>query len=638
MNLSTFQAYLVSKAPLPTPPRHYLNGEEKQLLKWAASLPMQSEEDQASQLEKILTELSVADINDELRLRLMSIVMTATDRLIAALRKHYIYEVGPLSDSHLDLMDQVKSLYYLNVLVFDAIVRRESLALNYQQQQRAPSPSAWKRLMTPTRVPSFTLAVAIYQSLLTYQKLLCEKAICYQKPPLYMWSELNQLYHLACQYNLTQLELTPHVVTKQATSIHQLYCQVCLHSLLNVLAMRRASILLIQRLIPEWAVHINATLEPQTQTRVFINLRSDNPPEYLTALTPLNPYEEDQDCLFIELEPLATYLRQRQHELLAADKNLTEYRLVTKILMAITHRYIARQTTTLSKYSPKKRATVITGFNDIHYRVAGNRSLMHMIAPQDLPVEYLPRYDTAPRKDAIPPVFEIEVQESTETMSHFRTLRLLTVQDIVAQQGVANAGFNKTKKETNINGPLIPSLTEIFEPITIEEAKQASDSVFDSFLATAPPRLQIMSLFLLSNHRDSENQEAKNKEPENKEHKNKKSNPQGNDKEHWSLGMVRWLTIDEEYIEVEGQILGHAPKACALRLDNRDSRSQSFIPALLLAAEDTLQTTSSLLVPSYHFKTDDKVIIRLNDQQQRLRLQRSLLNTEEFTQYEVIRL
>ena len=635
MNLSTFQTYLTSTAPLPMPPRHYLNGEDQQLLKWAASLPVQSEKEQASQLEQILTELSVADTDDELRLRLMSIVMTAMERLIAVLRKHYIYEIGPLSDSQLEIMDQVKSLYYLNILVFDAVVRRESLALNYLQQQRAPNSSTWKRLITPTVGLPFTLAIAIYQSLLSYQKLLCEKAICYQKPPLYMWSALNQLYHLACQHNIAQMDLTSHVVTRQARSIHQLYCQVCLHSLLNVLAMRRPSILLIQRLLPEWAQHISATLEPQTQTRIFINLKSDCPPEYLTAVTAINPYEEHQDCLFIELEPLAAYFRQRQNDLLAANQEMTEYRLVTKILMAITHRYINRQISIASKYSPKKRGTVITGFNDIHYRIAGKHSLMSMIAAQDLAAEYLPRYDTAPRKDAMPPAFEVETYDCTKTASTFRTLRLLTAQDIVAQQGVLTADTQKHKNGSKQSSDLlVPPLTEIFEPITMKEAAKVSDNVLTSFLATAPPRLRIMSLFILSNHHDQDGQYQDNKEAQKYHHQ-----AHGHQKkENWSLGMVRWLTIDAEYVEAEAQILGNAPTACALRLDNRDNRSQSFIPALLLAAEEDLQTPSSLLVPSYHFKVNDKVIIRLNGEQKPLRLQQTLLSTEEFTQYEVVRL
>ena len=77
--------------------------------------------------------------------------------------------------------------------------------------------------------------------------------------------------------------------------------------------------------MPEWAAHIDATLEPQTKTCVFIDLNNDSPPQYLTATTSINPYNDGQDCLFIELEPLAVYLKQRQHELLVQANPLNEY-------------------------------------------------------------------------------------------------------------------------------------------------------------------------------------------------------------------------------------------------------------------------------------------------------------------------
>ena len=624
MTLLNFQSYLTSKAPSTPPAPHTLTEAEQQLLKQVASLPILSEAAQGSQLESILTVLSVADIDDTLRLRLMAIVMTAMENLIASLRRQYIYEVGPLSSSQLDAANQVKSLYYLAVAVFEAVVRRESVLAQYQQQQQAeaPSPSFWQRLMSSPSATSFTLAVAIYQSLLMYQNILCENAICYQKTPPNIWLSLNQLYYLACQQHIAHVDLTSQVVTRQAISIHQLYCQMCLYSLLNVLAMRRPTILLIQRLLPEWARHIHATIEPQTKTRIFIDLKSDNSPQYLTAVTSINPYESHHDCLFVELEPLAVYLKLRQHELLATDKALNEYRLVTKILMAITHRYLARQPNTINKYTPKKRGTLINGFNDIHYYVADKRSLTDMVAAPGLSIDYLPRYDTAPRKNSTPRVIEIEIHDCTGKIAHFRSLRLLTAQDIVAQQGVVSADAHKYHNNMDHSQDLlIPPLTEIFEPITLEEAEKTDESVLTKLLATAPPRLRMMSLFLLGGHQHSA------------------QSLQTSHKDSWTLGVIRWLTIDEEYIEAEGQILGFRPTACALRLDNRDnrdSRSESFVPALLLAAEEKLETTSSLLVPTSHFKINDKVIIRLNEKQKSLRLQSVILSTEEFTQYEVI--
>lgn len=601
ITLSTFQAYLSSKSPLPQLSRRYINGQEQQLLKWAALLPIQTEAQQADQLEKVLTELSVADSDDKLRLKLISIVVTASDRLVATLREHYIRESGAFTDSQLSGIAQVESLYYLSILVYDGIVRRECLSLNYQQQHE-PSSRHWQRYFTFIKSPPFTLAVAIYQSLLIYQKLLNEKAICYQKPPHSLWTALNQLYYLACQRHVAHIDLSSVVITRHADNIHRLYCQLCLHSLLNVRAMPRPSILLVHRLLPIWADYVVATIEPQTGTRIFIDLRSDNPPTYLTAHSTINPYDEQYACLFIELAPLATYLQLRAQALAEDSSEAVVCHLITTVWMTITYRYIQPPLTMPSKYSPKQRATVITGFNDIHYQVAGAQSLMSLIAIKELSAEQQPRYDTLPKKHAPSKVLEVDTFDSKDALSHFRTLRLLPMPNSVnLPVAVASAGN---------------------DPST-----------------TAPPLLRIMSLFLLyRSDADINNNSA--------------TTPR------WSIGIGRWLNFatqktdnqalydqgldsqstDNQSTEVEWQVLGHELTACALRLDDRGSRSQHFVPALLVGGDEQLQTACSLLLPAYHFQINDRVMMRLGDRQESLRLQRRLLSTESFSQYEVVSL
>ncbi|WP_169392053.1 MULTISPECIES: hypothetical protein [Psychrobacter] len=613
MKLSNFQSYLTAKSPPVLARNEGLQHNLNDLMTWAAGLPMLPEDEQFTQIETILTELCARPIEDALRLKLMDIVISAANPLIANLRSHYIHESGSLSAQQLTVMDKVKGLYEQMLLVFDGVVERERHLLVKADHQVASAAkntnaSVWGWLKpAPVTQPPMVLACAIYHTLSVYQKLDQELALCYQKLPAEFWQAIHKHYAEACQFDIAHVNLSVTMVTKNAINIHQLYCQICLHSLLNVLAMRRPSMLLIQRLLPEWSAHIIASFEPQSATRIFVDLNRANPPEYVSATSKINPYSDGHWCLFIELEPLAQYLRQRQNTLIATNNNLTEYRLVTTILMAITHRYLNRSLKSISKYSPKARATLITHFNAIHYFAAHNIALMDMIALHDLSLDYLPQYDTAPKKDATSSSFEVEVLDHQGELSHFRTLRSLTVQDIAAfEQRVIKNSQNTSA------APILPPLNQIFEPINIEQAKETDEAVLDKFLATAPPHLQIMNLFLLKEH--------------------------GAKPDTCALGLIRWLSLEDEFIEAEAQILGHAPTACALRIDERDSRSQSFVPALLLAAEESLGSNCSLLVPAYHFKAGDKVVIRLNDKQKTLRLQDSILSTEEFTQFEVIRL
>ena len=466
---STFQEYLSSKEslssesltpseslplePLPSSSNRSVSGQEHHLLRLLATLPSQTQAQQALQLEKILTVLREINIEGRQRLKLMTAVIDASDPLIASLRQHYIYEIGTLSDAQMAYMAQVKSLYYLIIMVYDRVIRYKQSLLSSHKKQTAGI--SWQRYFKADNA-STILATAIYQSLSTYQKLLGEDAICYQKPSSYLWLRINQLYSLACERHVANLNLN---ITKDAKSsfhtntIHQRYGQICLLSLLNVRAMPRSNILIVQRLLPEWSEHITATIEPKTETRVFVDLNSDQPPTYLTANSDINPYEDHHHCLFIELAPMVDHLRARVQTLIKENSEGIECHLLNKIAMTMTYRYLQPQPILVTKYPVIEKAVMISGFNKIHYRVSGSQNFRSLIAMNDLPKDQWPRYDTSSQKQDSGDVFVHETLPTNPDASLFRTLQLVT------------------KAES-----LLP---------------------VNKFAPTAPPPLSTMSLFLL---------------------------------------------------------------------------------------------------------------------------------------------
>lgn len=604
ITLSVFQQQLASIAALPAASGKSTDGQEQHLRNWVALMPSQTEAQQTEQLEKVLMELRVADVDDQQRFTLITIVLEAADRLIAALRQYYIYEAGALSDAQLAHVAQVKSLYYLIVLTYDGVIRREIALLD---QQKTPASSGWQRHFTGEKSSPVRLAIAIYQTLLMYQKLLIEDALCYQKPPSYVWAAINRLYYLAHQRHAATLDLSGHVVTNRADTIHRLYCQICLHSLLNVRGMRRPNMLLVQRLLPEWAEPIVATIEPQTETRVFVNLHSDSPPTYLTAHSDINPYENQYDCLFIELAPVVTYLKARRQALMNEGSEGVECCLLDRMAMALTYRYIQPQLTVPTKYSPKQNATMVTGFNDIHYHASHAQGLISLIGTKELPDAQRPRYDTVPKKQTTNGLLSVETFDSKDALSHFRTLRLIINPEDISAVTEDKVVTPSTATITTMSkvGSEASSMVAVMDSNTTNADIHPGD--------TAPPPLQMMSLFLLCR---SETKTAAD----------------------WSMGVVRWLNLDTRNPEVEWQVLGHKLISCGLRLEDRGSRSQHFVPAFMIAGDEQLQTTCSLVVPTSHFQTSDRVIMRLNNKQKSLRLLNPLLVTDEFSQYEVVQL
>ena len=605
VNLSTFQQYLsidarssrtLTKSSNLT---KSFNKDEQHLLKWAALLPMQTEAQQTEQLEKVLTELRVAAIDDRQRLTLLNIVLEAANKLIATLRQHYIYEANAFNDYQLGYVAQVKSLYYLMIMVYDGVIQREITFLKDKKLQA--SNGLLQRYLTNEKSLSITLAIATYQTLLMYQKLLFEEALCYQKPVPYLWSNINQLYYMACQQQTVDIDLSSYITTHCADNIHQLYGQLCLHSLLNVRAMRRATVLMVQRLLLEWSEHLVASIEPQTETKVFVNLHSDNPPTYLTAHSAINPYDAHHDCVFIELAPLVTYLKSRRDTLIEEGREGVESSLMNTVAITLSYRYIQPPLTLPIRQSAKQQAHIITGFNDIHYHVSHEQSLSTLIAAKYLPEHQQPRYDTVPKKLSANTVSNntmlgVETFDSDNALSDFRTLRLLP-DSVEPAISVSRAGENTPKAK--YNSKKVKAIVEVAENDTLN--------------SIAPPPLRTMSLFLLC----------------------RSENPASTD---WSIGVVRWLNLDLEKPEIDWQVLGHQLIACGIRLHNRDNRSRHFVPAFVVGDDEQLQTPSSLIMPTSHFQVGDRVMMRINTKQKTLRLVRRLMMTDEFSQYEVAQL
>lgn len=638
ITLSTFQKQLSVAEPTPLSLDQSVDGQEQYLLKLLAALYTQTEELQAQHLEKVLTILSIANIDEPQRLKLMATVIDTANQLIATLRQSYIYETGMLSESQLSSMAKVKSLYYQIIIVYDGVARRNNSLLDPDNSQKPLTNKGWKRYFNAEKSASIMLMIAIYQMLSMYQKLLGEEAICYRQPPAYWWSKINALYHLAHQHHGANIDLSVYITTKRANDIHQLYVQICLHSLLNLRAMRRPNILLVQRLLPEWAKHMVATIEPNKKARVFVDLTSDHPPRYLTATSVINPYEECYVCVFIELAPMVEYLHARMQALIEEGREGVEYWLLNKISMTISYRYLQPQLTLPTKYSAKKAAVLITGFNNIHYRASDSSSFTSLMAIKELPDEQRPRYDTVSKKSDRNSVLNIEIFDNNNELSLFRTLHLLP-----KISNLATGKNARTTRQANVAGLKVNNTATLIQTIinknkgngACSDTKKSTVSLAsDGFTgtvfndgaltgtvltesnsaATAPPPLYIMSLCLVCRSEDMISPD-------------------------WSLGVVRWLNLDAgENPEVEWQVLGHDLMACGLRLEGRDTRSCHFVPAFILGQDDQLQTLSTVIVPTSYFETNDKVIMRINTKQTSLRLGRRVLVTDEFSQYEVVQL
>ena len=293
---------------------------------------------------------------------------------------------------------------------------------------------------------------------------------------------------------------------------------------------------------------------------------------------------------------------------------------MNNVSMTISYRYIQPQLTLPIKHSAKKIAQVVTGFNDIHYRVSNGKGLTSLIEAKALPDHQQPRYDTLPNNTSSHKALAVDIFDSDNQLSHFRTLRLQLDSD---SDSDAQSSTKKSQPLTaaRVSIASVKANTEaacdttLINESTTSKHKTCKNETCknDTPTGIAPPPLPIMSLFLLC----------------------RSDNAASSD---WSIGVVRWLNLDTEKPELEWQVLGHKLIPCGVRLQDRGTRSRHFIPALVVGDDEQLQTAYSLLLPTSHFQTGDRVIMRIDNKQKTLRLVRHLMTTDEFSQYEVVQI
>lgn len=568
---------------------------------WTVSLAAKSEDEQIVQLEKTLSELILIDIPDPLRLKLMQPVFVAVERLVAQQHKRYQPEASAVSAEHLAAAEQVKSLYCMCILVFNGVIERLRLA---RTTQATTENTSWSRLrFLPTTKPSADgLALAIYWSLLCYQKLLLEFAIAYQRLPPMFWQQLNRLYLLAVTEDIVRVDISRHPIARTAINIHQIYSQICLFSLPNLSSYRRQDIIGIHRLLPKWTRYLKMNLVPQSKTRLFVNLQGDRGPEYLTPHTTINPYDEQQTCLFIELVPLLEFL-ENPGQLNVATKDMDTYekRLITKTLDTLKQQYLKPQRRAAPRINVNQNAILLTEFNRIHYHIAGNHSLGHLINQKDVANKYLPKYTTRPNQSTKDMAIKAQLLDQSLTGYRFRTNHDV---DKIIDESLAEA----VDKEDPIRQPL--SLASDPQSWLIASRFETKKDLKTEEISI--PTLRVASLFAIQ-HESEQN------------------------KKNWKLGIVRWIEAVENGLEVGAQLLGVSITACGVRLDSNDGRSQDFVAALLIAGSDNLNTKASIMLPRYHFKEGDRIILRIYDKQTQLTLQKNILHSDDLDQYEIAR-
>ncbi len=566
IKLQTFLKHLNHPVELQSVNFDYIGENGKDLEQWKLNLALVGAEQQYREVEQVLGELLVANISDEKRLHIMREMQPVIHRLVSQFHSEYVHEPSNLSAKQFIFVEQVKSMHYLCALIFDGILNRQ-IKIN-QARHKKPKIS-FRTLISSGQSQNNLIQQAVYYLMQSYLYLLMEDALIFEKASDVVWQQLNYLYLFSIQENIANSKVRVKYHARNADTIHEYYLQACLYHLLRPASYRRQDILSLHKILDDWSKKITLESDVNSDSKIFIDLNSNNPPEYLTPYSKVNPYDENNVCIFIHVDPLLEYLEKIQ------DKSLPDYKPSFEVRLAKLAEYTLKQQQfklrTETRHPTREMATAVIGLHRIHYHLSGKQPFGQLINKSQLPVAYHPK-----------------LRVSLD-MTDYEQKTPITILD----KSTSGYRFNSSDKNA-------------FDLDDGTRLESVTSHKYSSLL-------KVLSLFALMPDPTDPNST-------------------------WELGMIRWLDHQENAIQAGSRLVGYSITACGVRLDSKDERSHDFVPALLVAGNETLETKTNLILPQYHFKEGDRVVLRIGNKETKLRLVTNLQNTDDMQQYEIVRL
>lgn len=569
LTLKKFEQLVAAQIPLKANTQMTAIGRAGERIDdWTFRLLRLDKNERYHHIKSLLSELAVADIEDDVRIDIAYSLMQTVDKVIAQAQQECISNPQSPLDEQRAYVEEARSLYFLFILCYQGVAFRIHAMIDNNQSDFVPKQltglfqkiatnlsggAGEKRLAIEVLgQPKKLYSLAVRQIMALCTKILMGYALVYQKPPNSLWGLMNSWYLKSVLLGVDRLQITYQEVV--FSSICQEYTQACLASFANLFAYRRPDILNIFKVLPKWADYVTVTLTPDKHLKLFVNLQGKNPPEAITPYASINPYSKDRVCLFFDGARLFDYLQQLSN---LNDLTSFEVKLAKMVLVALSY----QNEPAIDKVR-EQPSNMVVGFQGIFQEIADGKSFAQVINQSKLSDVYHPKHNFSGKRSD----------------NHKQDVTLIRKSDI---------GVNFIVKDS------------VMQQDDQDECRSC-------------PYLPVFGIFAISS-------------------------PKSTNKHPWRLGIVYWVQREEEHIEVDGKFLGRLLSVCGIRLSMKDMRGKDFVQAFLVSGEG-LNPQTTLILPRYHFKENDTVILRVGEKETTLILKKNLLSTDDVEQYEIVRL
>lgn len=574
-----FERLVASSIPQKSIQLHFIGANGESLTAWLSSLSRLDKHEQYAQVETVLSELIVSSIDDAKRYAILEQCNQAIERLIALMHADYIHSSQNTSPEQKACLDEVRSLYFLVILAYQGIAYRTLDILN-QEASAGVSAVAQKTGW----LSKFTANLS--------------GNVVRNGVNIDVVNEPKRLFTLS--------------VFRMMSSYYKLIMEFAL-------AYQRTPSLLWGQMNAWYLKAVGQSVERTVASKLSANAQSC--------------------CIHVQ------YIQS----CVASFSNLFAYRRSDIInIFKILPSWVQYVDTTFTPDSHLKVFVNLKGSTPPE--LVGPHASVNPFAEGSMCLfmrfvrlfEHLNSLKNTAQKSTTQHMFEFRLANLVLVAFDRNTSDKNTPKDVqkpsVAHEALMLVGYNAIYNEIADD----KSFNQIIGQNSLSDMHKAKQ--IPNSQKSTPQTVQLLtrsetgSRFVFGKHEDSTSTHDVSTKPilqafglfAMKSALSQNKHP-------WRIGIIHWAETKDNKILADGRFLGRLLTACGVRLSSNDMRSQDFIQGLLVAG-DGLNQQTTLVMPKYHFRAGDTIVLKVSEKQTTLRLEKNLLSTDDFEQYEIVRL
>lgn len=557
--------------------------QPRKLKKVLSALPNSNMGELTKQTFMILRDLNRQSMPNKQRLEDLEMIRVLARDIFDNLKKYFINRTLPLPDKSQKIVNLNQSILQELVYGYEIIIYEAANNID-------------------TKIDDKTISIAVCRAINYLSEILLRSSEVYKPCPKHLWYDAHQLYAFAESRGLTEITVIDNEKQPEKLTIENCYKQMVLFALARPIALRQRDSERIFKELYQWSKYssIQHDASEKLINNIFcMRLHQDAAPNYLSKAD----LAEGGNIRTLDASNLVSYIKTLIDEQSAKKQKLAtgdDIPLETLTALVLSWGVAAKR-----RFSRAERHGHINVAIGLARTAKAIRDSYKTDAKIDTSSGFV-RTSTTTKQD---PSFTLDPINTKDEASGY-----MTHTEVGAAE---NSSWDMVAKGR--------ALTETYA----NEQKLANDDKIKQRQLDADSHWKIVNIsaggYCLRWNSD-DTSKAQIGELIGLQEFDAKDNFE------WRIGVIRWMQFTPESgLEIGVQVI--SPKVSAATAQRVNRPNEVPFECLMLPGIRALKQSSSTLLPSHAFKTDDKLIVQILESKLNITLGEIKEHTGSFTQF-----